>query len=90
MRNKKSKRGFIMKKFMEFLKENSGMTNGDEIGLLLSVGMLIGCGLCACKKLQDLKLENADLLFQLESKNIQDEIEKIIDVTTESSVDLDF
>ena len=79
-----------MKKFRDFLKENSGMTNGDEIGLLLSIGMLIGCGLCACKKLQDLKLENADLLFKLESKDIQDNIEKIIDVTTESTVDSNF
>lgn len=79
-----------MKKFREFLKENSGMTNGDEIGLLLGIGMLIGCGLCACKKLHDLKLENADLLFQLASMNVQDNIEKIIDITKESTIDLDF
>ena len=79
-----------MKKFREFLKEKSGNTNGDIIRMMVSTAVLLGCNLYACKKLHDLELENADLLFQLESKNIQDEIKKIIDVATESTADLDF
>ena len=79
-----------MKKFREFLNERTECTKGDIIGIVVNSLVLLGCNLYACKKLQDLELENADLLSQLESKNIQDEIEKIIDVTTESTVDLDF
>ena len=90
MRNKKSKRGFIMKKFREFLNENTDCTKGDIIGIVVSYIVSLGCNLYACKKLHDLELKNADLLIQLESKNIQDNIEEIIDIATESTVDLDF
>ena len=79
-----------MKKFREFLKERSGNTNGDIIGMMVYTAVLLGCNLYACKKLQNLELENAELLFQLESKNVQDNLEKIIDITTESTVDSDF
>ena len=79
-----------MKKFREFLKEKSGNTNGDIIRMMVSTAVLLGCNLYACKKLQDLEFENADLLLQLGSKDIQDNIEKIIDITTESTVDSDF
>lgn len=79
-----------MKKFREFLNERTECTKGDIIGIVVNSLVLLGCNLYACKKLQDLELENADLLFQLESKNIQDNIEKIIDVTAESTVDLEF
>ena len=79
-----------MKKFREFLNAKTDCTKGDIIGLVVVYLASLGCNLYACKKLQDLKLENADLLFQLESKNIQDNIEEIIDIATESTVDLDF
>ena len=90
MRNKKSKRGFIMKKFREFLNERTECTKGDIIGIVVNSLVLLGCNLYACKKLHDLELENYNLLSQLESMNIQDNIEKIIDITTESTVDSDF
>ena len=79
-----------MKKFREFLNERTECTKGDIIGIVVNSIVLLGCNLYACKKLHDLELENAGLLFQLESKDIQDNIEKIIDITTESTVDLDF
>ena len=79
-----------MKKFREFLNEKIDCTKGDAIGIVANYLVLLGCNLYACKKLHDLELENADLLFQLESKNIQDNIEEIIDIATESAVDLDF
>ena len=79
-----------MKKFREFLNERTECTKGDIIGIVVNSLVLLGCNLYACKKLQDLGLENADLLSQLESKNVQDNIEKIIDIATESTVDLDF
>ena len=79
-----------MKKFREFLKEKSGNTNGDIIRMMVSTAVLLGCNLYACKRLQELELEKVNLLSQLESMNVQDEIKKIIDVTTESTVDLDF
>ena len=79
-----------MKKFREFLNERTECTKGDLIGIVVNSLVLLGCNLYACKKLQDLELENAYLLSQLESKNVQDNIEKIIDIATESTVDLDF
>ena len=79
-----------MKKFREFLNERTECTKGDLIGIVVNSLVLLGCNLYACKKLQDLELENSNLLSQLESKNVQDNIEKIIDITTESTVDSDF
>ena len=79
-----------MKKFSEFLNERSWSTKGDVIGMVVNSLVLLGLNLYACKKINDLELENDNLLFQLRSSNIQDNIEKIIDVTTESTVDLDF
>lgn len=79
-----------MKKFREFLNERSGNTKGEVIGMVVNSLVLLGFNLYACKKLNDLELENANLLFQLRSNGIQDDIEKIIDITTESSKDLDF
>lgn len=79
-----------MKKFREFLNERSWSTKGDVIGMVVNSLVLLGFNLYACKKINDLELENANLLFQLESKNIQDNIEEIIDIATESTVDLDF
>ena len=79
-----------MKKFREFLNAKIECSRGDIIVLAVNSLVLLGCNLYACKKLQDLEFENADLLLQLGSKDIQDNIEKIIDITTESTVDLDF
>lgn len=90
MRNKKSKRGFIMKKFREFLNERTECTKGDIIGIVVNSLVLLGFNLYACKKINDLELENTNLLCQLESENVQDNIEKIIDIATESTVDLEF
>lgn len=79
-----------MKKFREFLNAKMECSRGDIIVIAVNSLVLLGCNLYACKRLQELELEKVNLLSQLESKNIQDEIEKIIDVTTESTVDLDF
>lgn len=79
-----------MKKFSEFLNERSWSTKGDVIGMVVNSLVLLGLNLYACKKINDLELENDNLLFQLRSNNIQDNIEKFIDVTTESTVDSDF
>ena len=79
-----------MKKFREFLNEKTECSKGDIIGIVVNSIVLLGFNLYACKKLHDLELENADLLFQLDLQNVQDNIEKIIDITTESTVDSDF
>ena len=79
-----------MKKFREFLNEKTECSKGDIIVIAVNSLVLLGCSLYACKKVRDLELENANLLFQLRSNNIQDNIEKIIDIATESTVDLDF
>lgn len=79
-----------MKKFSEFLNERSWSTKGDVIGMVVNSLVLLGLNLYACKKINDLELENDNLLFQLRSNNIQDNIEKFIDITTESTVDSDF
>lgn len=79
-----------MKKFREFLNERSWNTKGDVIGMVVNSLVLLGLNLYACKKINDLELENDNLLFQLRSNNIQDNIEKFIDITTESTVDSDF
>ena len=79
-----------MKKFREFLNAKMECSRGDIIVIAVNSLVLLGCNLYACKKLQDLELENSNLLSQLESMNIQDNIEKIIDIATESTVDLDF
>lgn len=79
-----------MKKFRDFLNERSGNTKGEVIGMVINSLVLLGFNLYACKKLNDLELENANLLFQLRSDSIQDNIEKIVDITTESTTDLDF
>lgn len=79
-----------MKKFREFLNERSWNTKGEIIGMVVNSLVLLGFNLYACKKINDLELENDNLLFQLRSNNIQDNIEKIIDITTESTEDLDF
>ena len=79
-----------MKKFREFLNAKMECSRGDIIVIAVNSLVLLGCNLYACKKLQDLELENSNLLSQLESMNIQDNIEKIIDITTKSTVDSDF
>lgn len=79
-----------MKKFREFLNAKMECSRGDIIVITVNSLVLLGCNLYACKKIHDLELENFNLLSQLESMNIQDNIEKIIDITTESTVDLDF
>lgn len=79
-----------MKKFREFLNERTEINKGDVIGIVVNSIVLLGFNLYACKKINDLELENTNLLCQLESKNVQDNIEKIIDITKESTVDLDF
>lgn len=79
-----------MKKFREFLNERTECTKGDIIGIVVNSLVLLGFNLYACKKINDLGLENANLLSQLASKNIQDNIEEIIDIATESTVDSDF
>lgn len=79
-----------MKKFSEFLNERSWSTKGDVIGMVVSSLVLLGLNLYASKKINDLELENDILSFQLRSNGIQDNIEKIIDITTESTTDLDF
>ena len=52
-----------MKKFREFLNERIECTKGDVIGIVVNSIVLLGCNLYACKKLHDLELENANLLF---------------------------
>lgn len=79
-----------MKKFSEFLNERSWSTKGDVIGMVVNSLVLLGLNLYACKKITDLELENDILSFQLRSNGIQDNIEKIIDITKESTVDSDF
>ena len=79
-----------MKKFREFLNAKMECSRGDIIVIAVNSLVLLGCNLYACKRLQELELEKVNLLSQLESMNVQDEIKKIIDVTTESTVDLDF
>ena len=79
-----------MKKFSEFLNERSWSTKGDVIGLVVNSLVLLGLNLYASKKINDLELENEILSFQLRSNGIQDNIEKIIDITKESTVDSDF
>lgn len=79
-----------MKKFSEFLNERSWSTKGDVIGMVVNSLVLLGLNLYASKKINDLELENEILSFQLRSNNIQDNIEKIIDITKESTVDSDF
>ena len=79
-----------MKKFREFLNERSWSTKGDVIGMVVNSLVLLGLNLYASKKINDLELENENLLFQLRSNGIQDNIEKFIDITTESTVDSDF
>ena len=79
-----------MKKFREFLNERSWSTKGDVIGMVVNSLVLLGFNLYACKKINDLELENDILSFQLRSNGIQDNIEKIIDITKESTVDSDF
>lgn len=79
-----------MKKFREFLNAKMECSRGDIIVIAVNSLVLLGCNLYACKRLQDLELEKDNLLSQLESKNVQDNIEKIIDVAKESTEDLDF
>lgn len=79
-----------MKKFSEFLNERSWNTKGDVIGMVVNSLVLLGLNLYACKKITELELENDILSFQLRSNGIQDNIEKIIDITKESTTDLDF
>lgn len=79
-----------MKKFSEFLNERSWSTKGDVIGLVVNSLVLLGLNLYASKKITDLELENEILSFQLRSNGIQDNIEKIIDITKESTIDSDF
>lgn len=79
-----------MKKFSEFLNERSWSTKGDVIGMVVNSLVLLGLYVYACKKINDLELENDILSFQLRSNGIQDNIEKIIDITKESTVDSDF
>lgn len=79
-----------MKKFREFLNERSWNTKGDVIGMVVNSLVLLGLNLYASKKINDLELENEILSFQLRSNGIQDNIEKIIDITKESTVDSDF
>ena len=79
-----------MKKFREFLNAKMECSRGDIIVIGVNTLVLLGCNLYACKKLHDLELENDNLLSQLASKNVQDNIEKIIDIATESTVDLEF
>lgn len=79
-----------MKKFSEFLNERSWSTKGDVIGMVVNSLVLLGLNLYASKKINDLELENEILSFQLRSNGIQDNIEKIIDITKESTVDSDF
>ena len=79
-----------MKKFREFLNEKTECTKGDIIGMVVYSLFLLGCNVYVCKKLQDLEIENFKLLLQLDAKNVQDNIEKIVDIATESTIDLDF
>lgn len=79
-----------MKKFREFLNERSGNTKGEIIGMVINSLVLLGFNLYACKKINELELENDSLLSQLESLNFQDNIEKVIDITVKSTEDLDF
>lgn len=79
-----------MKKFREFLNAKMECSRGDIIVITVNSLVLLGCNLYACKRLQDLELEKDNLLSQLASMNVQDNIEKIIDITKESTVDLDF
>lgn len=79
-----------MKKFREFLNERSGNTKGEIIGMVINSLVLLGFNLYACKKINELELENDNLLSQLESLNFQDNIEKVIDITVKSTEDLDF
>lgn len=79
-----------MKKFREFLNERSGNTKGEIIGMVINSLVLLGFNLYACKKINELELENDNLLSQLESLNFQDNIEKVVDITVKSTEDLDF
>lgn len=78
-----------MKKFREFLNERTETSKGDIIGMVINSIVLLGFNLYACKKINDLELENANLLFQLESKNVDEfiDMEKVINITTKSTVD---